>query len=224
MIKDRNGDKCTRVCDKCGNEKQRVSYWNLVRKETHLCRSCAYTGVKKNYTPKNKGVRQEPKNVGNIYIHSDGYPMVWIGKTRSKTGYMPVHRLIASESIGRLVHEEEKVHHINNIREDYREENLYVCNSMGHHRAVHNQLEDISMQLVRTGVIEFDKESGRYKLSRLMKQFMKEKQGELLESPNAIGEGDQQLSSAELAEKVQRLFREEVGSSESKRPAPSSEG
>lgn len=224
MIKDRIGDKCTRVCDRCGHERDNTSYWNLKRKDKHLCRSCAYTGVNLGRTPYNKGVKQEPRCVGNIYIHSDGYPMVWVGKTRVPTGYIPVHRLVASDSIGRLVTRQEKVHHINNDREDYRPENLYVCNSMGHHRSVHNQLEEVSMYLVKVGAIEFDMENGEYKLSRLMKKFIKEKQGELLENPNAVGEDNQQLSSAELAEKVQRLFREEVGSSEPKRPAPSDEG
>lgn len=224
MIKDRKGDKCTRVCDECGHERPNTSYWNLVRKCRHLCRSCAYTGIGIGRTPYNKGAKQAPKNVGNIYIHSDGYPMVWVGKTRNKTGYMPVHRLVASDSIGRLVTREEKVHHINNNREDYRPENLYVCKSTGHHRSIHNQLEEVAMGLVKSGAIAFDMDEGKYKLSRLMKQFIKEKQGELLGSPNAVGEGNQQLSSAELAEKVQRLFREEVESSDSKRPAPSTDG
>lgn len=220
MIVNRVGDKCTRVCDSCGSVKDQVSYWNLVRKPRHLCRSCAYKGINLGRVPHNKGTKREPKAVGNCYIQSDGYPQVWIGKTRIANGYMPVHRLVASYDLGRMISTEEKVHHINNVRSDYRSKNLYVCKSMGHHRAVHNQLEDVAMYLVRVGIIVFDKLEGRYVLSPLIEQFISEKQGELLGSPNAVGEGNQQLSSAELAEKVQRLFREEVGPSGPKRPAP----
>lgn len=206
MIQNRNGDKADRICDECGAIKKQVSYWNLARKARHLCRSCAYTGLNTGRVPYNKGVRQPPKSIGNVHSHSDGYPMVWVGKTNISHGYMPVHRLIKSDEIGRLVTPEEKVHHINGNREDWRPENLYLCHSMGHHRAVHSQLEDISMLLVKAGAITFDQTTGQYELSRLMKQFMTEKQGELLETPNAIGEGNQQPSSADLAEKVQRLF------------------
>lgn len=210
MIQNREGDKATRICDTCGNVKHQVSYWNLVKKEVHQCRSCAYKGKNTGRIPHNKGKRMEPKSVGNVHSHSDGYPMVWVGKTRIKTGYMPVHRLIASDSRGSLVSRTEKVHHVNGVREDFREKNLYICESMGHHRSVHNQLETVAMELVRKGAIEFDGKSGEYKVSRLIEQFMMEKQGELLGSPNAIGEGNQQPSSDDLSEKVQRLFREEV--------------
>ena len=207
MIQNRNGDSADRVCDKCGAIKERVSYWNLVRKEKHLCRSCAYKGLNIGKPAHNKGVRQKPKHIGNVHHHSDGYPMVWVGKTNVTCGYMPVHRLIKSDEIGRVVTVDEKVHHINGVREDWRTQNLYLCASMGHHRSVHNQLEDISMILVRVGAITFDQATGQYKLSRPIEQFIEEKQGELLENPNAIGEGNQQPSSVDLAEKVQRLFR-----------------
>lgn len=43
-----------------------------------------------------------------------------------------------------------------------------------------------------------------------MEKFIEEELGELLETPNEKDEGNQQPSSAKLAEKVQRLFREEV--------------
>lgn len=208
MILNRNGDRADRVCDKCGAIKQNVSYWNLVRKEQHLCRSCAYTGLTTGKPAYNKGVKRPPKCIGNVHSHSDGYPMVWVGKTNVSHGYMPVHRLIKSDQIGRLVTQEEKVHHINGVRTDWRAKNLYLCNSMGHHRSVHSQLEEISMGLVKAGAITFDATTGQYELSRPIKQFIEETQGELLENPNAIGEGNQQPSSADLAEKVQRLFRD----------------
>ena len=157
-----------------------------------------------------KGTRKTPKHVGNIHAHSDGYPMVWVGKTNTHSGYMPVHRLIVSEAAGRVLDEKEKVHHINGVREDYRPSNLYLCRDMSHHRQVHAQLERLSMSLVKQGFIEFCPVSGEYNLSRTMKEFIEQKSGELLESLNEQDEGNQQPSSAELAEKVQRLFQKEV--------------
>ena len=43
-----------------------------------------------------------------------------------------------------------------------------------------------------------------------MERFIEEELGELLGTPNEKDEGNQQPSSIELIEKVQRLFREEV--------------
>ena len=207
MLKDRKGDQVTRICDDCQNEKV-VSYWNVYKKEIHRCHRCQNKLVNLGRTPYNKGRKNPPKCVGNIYTHSDGYPMVWVGKTNVSSGYMPVHRLIMSDSINRLVTVQEKVHHINGDKEDYRESNLLLCKDMSHHRKVHAQLETLSMSLVKMGLIEFEHTKGEYQLSRPMEKFIEETLGELLETPNEKDEGNQQPSSAELAEKVQRLFRD----------------
>lgn len=209
MLKDRVGDQVTRICDDCGDEKT-VSYWNAYKKDFHRCYSCSNKLTNLGKTPWNKGYKQEPKHIGNIYTHSDGYPMVWVGKTNVKDGYMPVHRLTMSDTIGRLVTREEKVHHVNGDKEDFRPDNLYLCKNMAHHRKTHAQLETLSMSLVKMGLINFDQTKGEYHLSRPMEQFIAEKLGELLETPNEKDEGNQQPSSVELAEKVQRLFRKEV--------------
>lgn len=210
MIGNREGDKAERICDSCGDTAT-VNYWNLKKKTSHRCYRCSNAGRNSGRVPHNKGARQEPKNVGNICAHSDGYPMVWVGKTNVGHGYMPVHRLIMADHEGRILDETEKVHHINGVRTDFRLSNLFLCRDMAHHRRVHAQLEQVSMGLVRAGLIKFDQASGEYHLSRPMKEFMEQKSGELLETLTEQDEGNQQPSSAELVEKVQRLFRKEVG-------------
>lgn len=209
MLRDRAGDQVIRVCDDCGDEKK-VSYWNAYKKQTHRCYSCSNKLTNLGKTPWNKGFIQQPKHIGNTYHHSDGYPMVWVGKTNVRNGYMPVHRLVMGDVLGRIVTKEEKVHHINGDKEDFRPNNLYLCRNMQHHRYVHAQLENLSMSLVKMGLITFDQTKGKYSLSRPMEQFIEETLGELLETPNEKDEGNQQPSSVELTEKVQRLFREEV--------------
>ncbi len=209
MLECRDGDKVIRICDECG-DRRLVNYWNVYKKEQHLCYSCSNSKTNLGKTPWNKGKKFEPKSVGNIYMSSDNYPQVWVGKDKVQHGYMAAHRLVASDALGRLVTPDEKVHHINSDRSDYSPNNLYVCKDMSHHRKVHAQLEVLAMGLVSCGAIAFNQSSGEYYLSRPMEKFIEEELGELLETPNEKDEGNQQPSSVELIEKVQRLFRKEV--------------
>lgn len=212
MIKDKIGDKAIRICDTCGDEKL-VSYWNLLKKEKHECYSCSNKKTNLGKTPYNKGRRQEPKNIGNTYEHSDNYTMVWVGKTNVPCGYMPLHRLLVADDIGRQLTKDEKVHHINGVKSDNNLDNLLLCKNMSEHRLVHAQLETLSFELVKAGVIKFNREMNKYELSRPIGELIGEKSRELLETPV---KDNQQPSSEELAEKVQRLFRKEVGSSDPK--------
>lgn len=213
MIKERIGDKAIRVCDTCGDERL-VSYWNLLKNKVHECYRCSNKKTNLGREPHNKGLRQAPKNIGGTYKSADGYIMVWVGKTNNKHGYMPLHRLLVSDQVGRVLTMKEKVHHINGVKSDNNLSNLLLCKDMSEHRSVHAQLEALSFELVRAGVIEFNRELNKYELSRPIGELIGEKSRELLGTP---AKDNQQPSSEELAEKVQRLFREEVGSSDSKR-------
>lgn len=172
MIKDRKGDYATRVCDECGDERQNVSYWNLRRKEFHRCYSCSNKRTNLGRRSPLKGTVKEPRGIGGGYVHSDNYPMCWVGKNRTKTGYMLTHRLIAGFNRGEPIKRVEKVHHVNGNKNDYSIDNLYVCRDMSHHRKVHNQLESISMELVRCGAILFNHELGSYYLAEELKHLI----------------------------------------------------
>lgn len=215
MIKDRKGDYATRVCDECGDEKKNASYWNLKYKNVHLCYSCSNQKTNLGRVPYNKGMKMSPKNLGSTYISSDGYPMIWVGRHNYSHGYMPLHRFLVCEREGRILEKEEKVHHVNGDKLDYNDSNLYLCESMSHHRSVHAQLERISMELVKYGLIEFDHLNGIYKLSLPIKQLIESKFGEFMETPE---KDNHELSFEELSKKVQRLFRKEVGPSGSEAP------
>jgi len=59
-----------------------------------------------------------------------------------KKGYVGVHRLTMAAYLGRPLTSEEVVHHINEIRDDNRIENLMLFKSKGEHRAYHSKLKD----------------------------------------------------------------------------------
>lgn len=188
MIKERKGNEALRICDECGHE-QWVNYWNLYRKDIHLCRYCNNNKQGKNrigkYQSWNKGKKFEPKQVGSYYINNNGYVEAWVGKhtlTNKVGGYYREHRLISELKLGRSLSDKEIVHHIDANKINNTESNLFVCKDDKHHQNVHSQLERVSMELVRDGVIKFNHETGQYYIDPNIRESIR-KSLELLETP-----------------------------------------
>lgn len=193
MIKERVGDKALRICDVCGQE-QWVNYWNIYRKDIHICRycSCKNTAKVRKNNPWNKGKKFAPKNLGSSYINSNGYVEVWTGESK----YQKEHRVFCELDLNRPLSIKEVVHHVDGDKTNNGEENLFVCTGHKHHRNVHSQLERISMELVRSGAIRFNHAEGQYYLDPNVREFIS-KSGELLGNPTL---GNQQRSFSAMPE------------------------
>jgi hypothetical protein len=85
---------------------------------------------------------------------------------RTGRGYtaVPEHTLIAEEKLGRYLHQDEVVHHINMVKRDNRTENLFVCSSRKEHVAIHGSLNHCVAHLLEMGVLEFDQETRTYEI------------------------------------------------------------
>lgn len=188
MIKERKGNEALRVCDGCGHE-QWVNYWNLYRKDIHLCRYC--NNVKQGeerkgkYQSWSKGKKFAPKSVGSYYINNNGYVEAYIGKHTLPDkvgGYCREHRLVCEINLGRSLTNKEIVHHVDANKINNTSQNLFVCLDDKHHQNIHSQLERVSMELVREGVIKFNHETGQYYIDPNIREVIS-KSLELLESP-----------------------------------------
>lgn len=73
---------------------------------------------------------------GHIKKRKDGYNMVYCPSAPNctKSGYVMEHILVMEKSIGRQLHDDEVVHHINRIRDDNRIENLQLMTMREHAR------------------------------------------------------------------------------------------
>lgn len=62
----------------------------------------------------------------------------------SHKGHVYVHRVVMEEHLGRFLRPDEVIHHINEIKDDNRLQNLYLCSAQEHveihNRGRHNSL------------------------------------------------------------------------------------
>jgi len=98
--------------------------------------------MKPNKTSFKKG--HVPKHAKPNYINSLGYIMTKSPKHPRKTsrGYVMEHRLIMEKTIGRYLEAHEIIHHINEIRNDNRPENLKLLQSNKEHRKIHKLIKN----------------------------------------------------------------------------------
>lgn len=83
---------------------------------------------------------QKPHNFKGRYISKEGYVFIYHPDHPNASGrkkYVMEHRLVMEKHIGRYLTSMEQIHHINEIRNDNRIENLNLCSDNSEHRKIH---------------------------------------------------------------------------------------
>jgi len=91
---------------------------------------------------------------GGISVDRQGYRLVYAPERVKAHPYTYEHILVAERMMGRRLHRNEHVHHLNGQKLDNRPENLLVCTQSEHHK-LHRKLEQLAMEMVRSGQIVF---------------------------------------------------------------------
>ena len=77
------------------------------------------------------------------------------------------------DCLKRYLTPKERVHHINEKKNDNRIENLYLCENQSHHNRIHSQMSSVLAQAYDYGnpcTIQFNKEKGEYYIKELQEK------------------------------------------------------
>jgi len=134
-IKDRKHNFCSHICADTYNRSVN-NYWYGKHFSEELSDKLSLI---------RKGTRKGSENSqwkGGVKKHGDGY--IYLLKPghpfSTKDGYIMEHRLIMEQSIERYLEPQEIIHHINEIRDDNRIENLMLFASIRKHLDYHISL------------------------------------------------------------------------------------
>lgn len=111
-LKTRTNKLCKKCLWKNGSDQNNCNCGNLKGKDNNECRKCFLSKTKKRF------IRAD----GYVNILIDNHPRV--NHKGEKIRYVLEHILVMEAYLGRYLHPEENVHHINGVRDDNRIENL----------------------------------------------------------------------------------------------------
>lgn len=74
------------------------------------------------------------------------------------------HIEVMESIIGRTLHEGELIHHIDCNKGNNEPDNLWLCDSISKHGKAHRSIEKLLPELIRNGIVYFDRTGGVYKI------------------------------------------------------------
>lgn len=154
------GVHCSHECGrKTAGDKQRGKYRNSVERHCANCGISFYAPVSEVEKGKARGHETakycskkcqfaaykgegNPKWRGGRYKTAQGHVLVYCPDHPNQVkGMVMEHRLVMEAHIGRYLTREEVVHHINEIKDDNRIENLQLCANASEHRKAHGHYQ-----------------------------------------------------------------------------------
>ncbi len=152
-----SGNTQAEIADALGVSQKVV--WRFMKRNDLTARIAA----KRNQDGRNNaawkgGVSIDPN--GYIEILQKDHP-----RAKKNSGYVKEHILAAEKQLGRYLKPNEIVHHIDFDKHNNSSENLWVCESRKLHSEAHWSFSAILPELLKKGIVHFDRNDGMYKLS-----------------------------------------------------------
>jgi len=142
-------------CSSCSKE-----YWTKTFYKDNKIITCKSCAGKQSYTP-SKVKRKDTRKRGQGYITKQGYHLIYDG-----TKYVCAHRIPFPD-----IKPEEVVHHIDGDKLNNTLQNLVVL-TKSHHRDAHHSLEFLAYELIKVGLITYNKDNNLYSMSSSMTKII----------------------------------------------------
>jgi hypothetical protein len=160
------------TCPIC-NKEQEIAKYSFLRKKTKFCQNCVSTGTQKGIKRPQFSRENSGRWFGGEYVSSDGYKMIKMEGEFHPSGRQKYKResvLVYEKILGRELktsrgYHGEQIHHIDGNKLNNSIDNLEFCSNITEHRNLHGQLEEVSYELIRRGVIIYDKTTKKYKIN-----------------------------------------------------------
>lgn len=72
------------------------------------------------------------------------------------------HRYVIEQLLGRKLKKGEMIHHIDGDGQNNKKDNLLLCQNRSKHRKIHMQMEELVYELVRLGLVIFNRKTEKY--------------------------------------------------------------
>jgi len=162
-------------CDRCFAEFTKVKNGKTHDPESKsYCKICiSKIGVAKlagaaGYQAKIKN--KFTNRVGTVISGKEGYPEIYIGKDYPYRpgGYRCIreHIFVMETHLQRRIEKGEIVHHIDGNKKNNKLENLFLT-TVAEHNKLHAESESIIFELVKQGLVIFNRNTARYELVQL---------------------------------------------------------
>lgn len=158
-------------CDQCNITFTKVGLPSNYATTNSYCKLCiSKFGVAK--LAGQAGYDSKVKNkfsnrVGKVVSGKENYPEVYIGKDYPYRpgGYRCIreHIFVMETHLQRRIEKGEVVHHIDGDKRNNDLSNLYLT-TVAEHNKLHAESESIIFELVKKGIVKFNREIGRYEL------------------------------------------------------------
>lgn len=170
--KNKKRKKTEFTCSSCKKTKL-VDYYTDQRRKTTFCNKCLSKEIHSGKKRPELSGKNSPLWNGGEYISSDGYKMIKCEGESHPSGkplYKREHILIYEEYTGKKIRTQrgyngEQIHHIDGDKLNNNIDNLILCKNTKEHREIDHQLHRIALDLVKSGIIIFNKDNKEYILN-----------------------------------------------------------